>query len=75
MNDQGKPMIPNGVPLDAITKGRDIGDVLSAWMEIYERAKPEATAPGKTEAEIVADTMQCAIYRLYLLGVEDGMKE
>jgi len=64
----------HGVPLEAIKKGRDYGKVLSEYRRIWDGAKGAATAPEKTQDEIFADTMMCAAYRIYLLGVEDGMK-
>lgn len=65
----------SGIPLDAIAKGRDLGKVLTAYMSFHEMARKAAMAPGKSEDEVFAEAMQGAIYRLYLLGVEDGMKQ
>lgn len=64
----------SGIPLEVITKGRDLENVLTAYMTIYENARKAVTTPGKSEAEVFADAMQGAVYRLYLLGVEDGMR-
>lgn len=44
-------------------------------MRIWNDAKKHATTPGKGEDKIFADTMKVIAYRIYLLGVEDGMKE
>lgn len=63
-----------GVPLDAITKGRGLEEVLTAYMTIYENCRKVAAAPGKSEAEVFADATTGAVYRTYLLGVEDGMR-
>ena len=52
MND--RPTVFSQIPLEAIAKGRDLGEVLTAYMTFHKRAT--------------------AVYRLYLLGVEDGMK-
>lgn len=68
-------MMKHGIPLEAIAKGRDYDAVLTEYRRIWEIAKEAATAPGKTQDEIFAETMMCAAYRIYLLGVEDGMKE
>lgn len=65
----------HGVPMEAIAKGRNYDEVLTEYRRIWEGAKEAATAPGKTDDDIFADTMTCAAYRIYLLGVEDGMKE
>ncbi len=67
-------MLKYGVPMEAIAKGRNYGKVLTEYRRIWEGAKEAATTPGKTDDEIFADTMMCAAYRIYLLGVEDGMK-
>lgn len=62
------------ISLDAPAKGRDLGEVLNAFMGFHENASKVAAAPGKSEDEIFAEAMQGAVYRLYLLGVEDGMR-
>ena len=64
----------HGVPLAAISKGRHLGEVLEEYMRIWNGAQKAVTVPGKGEDEIFADTMKVVTYRLYLLGVEDGMK-
>lgn len=56
------------IPMEVITTGRDMGEVLTAYMTFHKRATAEA---GKPEDETFADAMQAAVY---LLGVEDGMK-
>lgn len=63
-----------GVPLDAISKGRSFDKVLKEYMRIWRDAKESVDSPGKSEDEIFADTMKVVAYRIYLLGVEDGMK-
>lgn len=68
-------MLKHGIPLEVISKGRELGNVLAEYKRIWNGAKEAATVPGKTDDEIFADTMMCAAYRIYLLGVEDGMKE
>lgn len=64
----------SGIPLDVIAKGRDLGEVLTAYMTIYENARKAVATPGKSEAEIFADATTGAVYRLYLFDVEDGMR-
>lgn len=71
MND----MLKHGIPIEAINKGRAYGDVLDEYRRIWEDAKEVATTSGKDQDEIFTDTMMVAAYRIYLLGVEDGMKE
>lgn len=62
------------IPLEVIAKGRDMGEVLTSYMTFHDRASKVAAEPGKTEDETFADAMRAAVYRLYLLGVEDGMR-
>lgn len=64
----------HGIPLEAISKGRSLDEVLGEYMRIWEDAKATVSAPGKGEDEVFADTMEVTAYRIYLLGVEDGMK-
>ena len=65
----------HGIPLNVFTKGRSFEKVLEEYMRIWDDVKKCATTPGKGEDEIFADTMKVTAYRIYLLGVEDGMKE
>lgn len=62
------------IPMEVIAKGRDMGEVLTTYMTFHKRAGKVAAEAGKPEDETFADAMQAAVYRLYLLGVEDGMK-
>lgn len=68
-------MLKHGIPVDVILKGREYEKVLAEYQRIWNGVKEVATVPGKTEDEIFADTLMVAAYRIYLLGVEDGMKE
>ena len=68
------PMVFSQIPMEVITTGRDLGEVLTAYMTFHKRATAVAAEAGKPEDETFADAMQAAVYRLYLLGVEDGMK-
>jgi len=68
------PTIFSQIPMEVIATGRDLGEVLTAYMTFHKRAVKVASEPGKSEDETFADAMQAAVYRLYLLGVEDGMK-
>lgn len=66
----------HGIPVGAIVKGRPLGDVLTEYMRIYDVAKATylESHPNAGECEVFAETTTAAVYRLYLLGVEDGMK-
>lgn len=65
----------HSIPLKVIAKGRPLEDVLEEYMRIFMVAQKVARKPGKSEDDVLADTMKLAAYRLYLLGVEDGMKK
>lgn len=64
----------NEIPVEVIAKGRNLGEVLTEYMRIWDGAKEAATKERKSPDDVFADTMQAAAYRLYLLGVQDGMK-
>jgi len=72
MNDQ----FSKKIPIDVILQGRKLDEIYAAYMTFFDRVKEVAAAerPKKSEDEILANAMMCATYRLYLLGVEDGMK-
>ena len=65
----------HGIPLNVFTKGRSFEKVLEEYVRIWDDVKKCVTTPEKGEDEIFSDTMKVAAYRIYLLGVEDGMKE
>lgn len=73
MNDPSP--VNRNVPLNVIAQGRPLKDVLEEYMRIFMYAKKAVTKPGKGEEDVFADTLKAAAYRLYLLGVEDGMKK
>ncbi|MDE5893821.1 MAG: hypothetical protein K2H45_12950 [Acetatifactor sp.] len=64
----------SSIPVKVISSGRSLDEVLTAYMEFHGKASQIAAASGKAEDEIFAEAMQGAVYRLYLLGVEDGMR-
>ncbi len=68
-------LIQPDVPVEVIAKGRDLGSVLSSYMKFYDDARKYVDRGGKTEEEIFSDIMLGSVYRVYLLGVEDGMME
>ena len=67
----------HSIPLKVIVKGRPPEDVLEEYMRIFKRAKRFVTdnSNSKSEDDVYADTLKLTAYRLYLLGVEDGMRK
>lgn len=63
------------IPLSVIAKGRDLGEVLQMYMDFYEEAAKIAAQESNREDDRFAKTMMGAVYRVYLLGVQDGMKK
>lgn len=49
-------------------------EVLHETMRIYKAAHKTAEEAGLTEPELFAAAIEAAAYRLYLLGVQDGME-
>lgn len=64
----------NGIPLKVFSSGRSLGDVLDAFMKVMDSVDKIAASPGKDDAEVFADALKVSVYRIYLLGVEDGME-
>lgn len=64
----------NEVPIDAITKGRSLEEVLKELMRIWDGARETAEKVSESADEVFACTVQATAYRLYILGVQDGMK-
>lgn len=64
----------NEVPIDAITKGRSLEEVLKELMRIWDEARETVEKVSESADEVFACTVQAAAYRLYILGVQDGMK-
>lgn len=62
------------IPLSVIAKGRELGGVLSAYMDAFKDAGELVDTLFDDEAERFAEKTKFAVYRIYLLGVEDGMK-
>ena len=52
---------------------RDLSGVCSAYRTFFDEARTAAGQSGKSEDQAIAEAMVAAMYRLYLLGVEDGM--
>lgn len=61
------------VDIRLIEQGRDLEDVLEKYMGFYTAAEAEARRLGKQGDEAIAAAMQGATYRLYLLGLKDGI--
>jgi len=60
--------------LAAITKGQSFGDVLDEFNQMYKNAEKEIAKQISDPDEVFAQCLMGAIYRIYLMGVEDGMK-
>lgn len=60
--------------IDAISIGRSPEDVLDVYMRIWGDAKKVSEKNQNDPDQILADIMAVTAYRIYLLGVEDGMK-
>ena len=63
----------DSIPLSAISHGREYGDVLDRFRKAYDNAMNVARQTQKPNDELVADALMCAVYRIYLLGIEDEM--
>lgn len=66
-----EPIISKDMPKEAIRKGRNVNEVMAAWAEIFDGAEKRIKEIGGTDEDLLAATT----YRIYLLGVEDVMKE
>lgn len=64
-----------GIPLEVIEKGRSCEDVLETWGKNFEVLEGVCTDLFGSEEDNAASVMVSAVYRIYLLGVEDGMKQ
>ncbi len=60
------------IPLDVIAGGREIGDVLAEFETTCVAVHQDAALDDG--ADDWAGSFAFAVYRIYLLGVEDGMK-
>lgn len=65
----------HGVPLGAVTKGRSFHEVLEKSMRMWGDAKQIVADSEKNKDDVLSGIMAATLYRTYLLGVEDGMKE
>lgn len=63
----------SNIPLSAINKGRSFEDVLIEAQRIIPDVMAAAESNGLTGSDFISSTIACAAYRIYLLGVEDGM--
>ena len=53
---------------------RDLSGVCAAYRAFFDETRASAGQSGKSEDQAIAEAMVAAMYRLYLLGVEDGMR-
>ena len=66
--------ITSDIPLNVIVKGRRLGEVVEKFMSSWNDANEIGSKMGLTEEELLSRTIKCAAYRIYLMGVQDGMK-
>lgn len=62
------------IPINAILKGRDPSDILNEPMRIWQDVKKQPSVSNDDPEEAFSKTLFLTGYRIYLLGVEDGMK-
>ena len=67
-------MLKDGVPKEAIDKGRTFDEVMAEYQIALESAQETAKSSGRIQDSIFLRAAMAAAYRIYLLGVEDGMK-
>ncbi len=62
------------IPLTAIQKGRSLENICEETQRIFTEAKTEARKKGQVGADATSGAIMATAYRLYLLGVQDGME-
>ena len=62
------------VPTKVICKGRPLEEILAKYVSFHETAERVAADISISEEERFSGAMMCALYQVYLLGVEDGME-
>lgn len=67
--------ITSDIPLNVIEKGRSLEEVLAKVMSSWRSANEIGFKAGLTEEDLFSRTLMCVAYRIYLMGVQDGMKE
>ena len=67
--------ITSDIPLNVIAKGRSLEEVLEKVMSSWRDANEIGSKAGLTEEDLFSRTLMCVAYRIYLMGVQDGMKE
>ena len=67
--------ITSDIPLNVIEKGRSLEEVLAKVMSSWRSANEIGSKVGLTEEDLFSRTLMCVAYRIYLMGVQDGMKE
>lgn len=67
--------ITSDIPLNVIAKGRSLEEVLEKVMSSWRDANEIGSKAGLTEEDMFSRTFMCVAYRIYLMGVQDGMKE
>lgn len=64
----------NEIPLSAIANGRSYEEILYETQRIFTDASTAAIARGSNGDNITSDAIALTAYRLYLMGVADGME-
>ena len=64
----------NGIPLKVICKGRPLEEILEKYMSFHKNAERVVADISISDEDRFSGAMMGALYRLYLLGVEDGME-
>ncbi|MCI6618306.1 MAG: hypothetical protein MSD82_05570 [Prevotella sp.] len=62
------------IPMEVICKGRPLEEILEKYVSFHENAERVAEDISISEEDRFSGAMMCALYRVYLLGVEDGME-
>lgn len=61
------------IPLSAISAGKSMEEVLEKYMSVFGEVKAISIEQGNLPDDATTDAMMVSAYRIYLLGVEDGM--
>lgn len=68
-------MNEEAIPVEVIAKGRSLEDVTEKLQQTWENVIEVAKLGHKNADREFGKLLICVGYRMYLLGVEDGMKE
>lgn len=68
-------MLTNGIPNEAVAKRRTFNEVMDEYQRALEGEQEAIKSSGEIQESVLLRATMAAAYRMYLLGVEDGMKE